>query len=281
MNLVDDFLQSVIEFLPHLIFAIVFLMILKLASGIIYRGVNKGLSKRFRPGVAETLARLVNYIILGVGITTIFQSLGVDLTSLVALAGGFGIMVGYALAPYQGNIIAGLILLWDEHFKIGDMVKVDGFFGKIDKITLRETHLTTPDGRGVSLPNSTILDGAVENYSEQPRVLIASFTLTPDTEYYKQALNHLNIEPSIGLVLAEMGTYVQNNVNEANKSWYRLLASDEEKHDIHILTEIKLGVERAEPDILSNIMLTIDEYCRLHNIPASKPKIVELTNKSG
>ncbi|MDM8521364.1 mechanosensitive ion channel [Anaerolineales bacterium HSG6] len=259
INLLEAFLPKIVDFAVYAVMTVILLIILRFLSRMISTILKKGLSKRLRPGMVETIARIVNYVVICTGFAIVLESLGVSISALIAVAGGFGIMVGYALAPYQSNIIAGLILLWDEHFKVDDIIDVDGFFGQIESISLRETRIITPDGRAITLPNATVLDGAVENYSEHTRVLIASFTLTPDIQGLKALLEAMSAD-------------IVNKVPEATEAWPRLLGSNEVQHDIQILTKIGLQAKRAEPDILSDIMFTIDDYCQANSVAASKPQ---------
>ncbi|HTV03100.1 MAG TPA: mechanosensitive ion channel family protein, partial [Luteitalea sp.] len=86
-----------------------------------------------------------------------------DKLQLTAAAGA--VVLGLALQDTLGNAIAGLALQADQPYKVGDWIKVGDHEGRVTEISWRSTVLRTRESTLVALPNSTIADGAIVNYS--------------------------------------------------------------------------------------------------------------------
>jgi small-conductance mechanosensitive channel len=81
--------------------------------------------------------------------------------ALLAVAGTVGVAVGFALKDLLGSLVAGVILLMDEPFQVGDRVAFDGFYGEVSEIGLRSVRLITLDDNLVTIPNNLFLTQSV------------------------------------------------------------------------------------------------------------------------
>jgi len=106
--------------------------------------------------------KLVLYIITA---TIVVSSLGIDMTSLVALLSVASLGVTLAAEDVLANIAGGLVILSSHPFSIGDFVEASGTSGTVEEITLNYTKLVTPDGLLVMLPNKTLADSQMVNYT--------------------------------------------------------------------------------------------------------------------
>ena len=93
------------------------------------------------------------------------QAIGVQPTALVA--GGAALLVGIGLGLQQtfNDLISGVILLIDGTVEVGDVIKVDGLIGTVQKITIRTTHIQTRDTVIQIIPNSKLVNENVINWS--------------------------------------------------------------------------------------------------------------------
>lgn len=137
-----------------------------------------------------------------------------DRLQLTAAAGA--VVLGLALQDTLGNAIAGLALQADQPYKIGDWISVDDYEGRVTQMSWRSTVLRTRDSTLVSLPNSSIVDGAVINYSEPAPptriwVEVSASFLTPPNHVkavIAEALTRVPLamsEPSPDVLVAEFG----------------------------------------------------------------------------
>ena len=83
--------------------------------------------------------------------------------ALLALAASFGIALGLALQDSVRNVLSGLFILFDQPFRIGDMIQVGAHYGEVRGIGLRSVRIHTFDDSIVTIPNSTVAGEAVSN----------------------------------------------------------------------------------------------------------------------
>ena len=118
-------------------------------------------SKQIRP-VLKTLLGVVLALI-------VLSSLGVEVTSLIALLSVAGLAVSLALQNALSNLAGGIMILTAQPYRIGDFVSIAGTEGTVDSILLSYTRLVTPDNREIQIPNSTVAGATVVNYNRLGR----------------------------------------------------------------------------------------------------------------
>jgi len=137
----------------------------KLLSG----GTGHDLSLR------KIAANVVRALLLFFGLLFALSAVGIDLTALSVLGGAIGVGLGFGLQKIAANYISGFVILAERSLRIGDMVKVDGFEGRISDIRTRYTVIRSLNGREAIVPNETLITTRVENSSlADPRVLVTS-----------------------------------------------------------------------------------------------------------
>lgn len=125
-------------------------------------------------GVPERrLAKLDFLFDLFVVLIAVFVSLfilGIDqaIWGAVAVTSVAGIIIGLAAQQLGQNLLAGIMILFERPFVVGDVVDLDGRVGRIVKVTLHSTSLVTADGLQVLVPNSRVLGAPITNYSANP-----------------------------------------------------------------------------------------------------------------
>ena len=92
-------------------------------------------------------------------------SLGVDVTSLIAVVSVFGLAVSLAVQDVLSNVAGGMVLLFSKPFTLGDYVSTGEGEGEVAEIGLTHTKLDTPAGQRVMLPNSKLTAGQIVNYT--------------------------------------------------------------------------------------------------------------------
>ena len=110
--------------------------------------------------------RIVLYLITAI---IVVSKLGIDMTSLVALLSVVSLGITLAAEDILANIAGGLVILSSHPFTIGDAIEADGATGTVEEISLNYTKLMTPDGQLVLLPNKTLADSKMINYSVMGR----------------------------------------------------------------------------------------------------------------
>lgn len=120
-------------------------------------------------------ANLVRVALLFVGLLFALSAVGIDLTALSVLGGAIGVGVGLGLQKIAANYVSGFVVLAERSLRIGDMVKVDGFEGRITDIRTRYTVIRALNGRESIVPNEMLITQRVENASlADPNVALST-----------------------------------------------------------------------------------------------------------
>jgi small-conductance mechanosensitive channel len=120
-------------------------------------------------------ANAVRATLLFVGLMLALSAAGIDLTALGVLGGAIGVGLGFGLQKLAANYVSGFVILAEQSVRIGDVVKVDNFEGRITDINTRYTVIRALDGRESIVPNEMLITARVENCSlADPRVLLST-----------------------------------------------------------------------------------------------------------
>ena len=146
--------------------SVVILVLGILAIRIIRRLLKTSLEKiRLEKAAHSLITSLVNaalYVLLGL---TAASSLGIDVTSIVALASVLTLAFSLALQNMVSNIIGGFTILYTHPFHSGDYVEIAGQGGVVKEINMSYTMLATADNKLISIPNSAVVAAQIVNYS--------------------------------------------------------------------------------------------------------------------
>ena len=133
--------------------------------------VSAALEKQLLRGSGDDLsirkmaANLVRAGLLFIGLLLALSAVGIDLTALSVLGGALGVGLGFGLQKIAANYISGFVILAERSLRIGDMVKVDNFEGRITDIRTRYTVIRALNGRDAIVPNEMLITQRVENAS--------------------------------------------------------------------------------------------------------------------
>jgi small-conductance mechanosensitive channel len=133
--------------------------------------VSAAIERRLLRGSGDTLsfrkmaATLVRAALLLIGLLLALSAVGIDLTALSVLGGALGVGLGFGLQKIAANYVSGFVVLAERSLRIGDMVKVDGFEGRITDIRTRYTVIRALNGREAIVPNEMLITQRVENSS--------------------------------------------------------------------------------------------------------------------
>jgi len=168
-RLAEEMVGSFVRWLPSLLTAIlilcVFFILYRLAAGLLGRLMNR---TRADPAARDIAVRLTRYAILAIGLMMAASQLGIQVGSLLAGVGIIGLALGLAAQDSLANLVAGITILWDRPFRIGDNVTVSGTFGKVKEIGLRTTRIRTVEHLDAILPNKEIINAKIVNHTLSP-----------------------------------------------------------------------------------------------------------------
>lgn len=168
----------------HAVGAIGTFLVLYIAGRVLRRVADAALVRAHADRQVRTL--LHNVMSAAIYIAAVFTAVvvaGVNVAVLLTAAGAATIAIGLALQDIMRNVLAGIWLLLEKPFKLGDNITVAGESGIVQTITLRTTTLKTPDGRLAIVPNLSSLTNAVVNSSTfQLRRFTVSVRMNADAD---------------------------------------------------------------------------------------------------
>lgn len=119
---------------------------------------------------ASFVSTLLKFGLLTVGVVTALDTAGVETSAVLASLGVAGLTIGFAARDALSNIISGIMIFLDRPFTIGDLVEIQGAYGRVEKITLRSTRVVTPDGKMLAIPNTAVINNTVASYTNFPNL---------------------------------------------------------------------------------------------------------------
>lgn len=136
-------------------------------AGRVSAGVRSRLSKRTDLDISAVAAveKLLFYVLLVIVVLLAIQALNIPITMFAFFGGAIAIGVGFGAQSIFNNFISGLILMLDRPIRLGDTVEIGGNYGKIAEIGGRCTRLRRFDGVDVLVPNSSLLENDVINWT--------------------------------------------------------------------------------------------------------------------
>ncbi|RME72979.1 MAG: mechanosensitive ion channel family protein [Chloroflexi bacterium] len=164
----QNMVQSFLLFVPRLVVAIIIFLVSLYVAGLAARAVSRALSRRKRPVDPELtllIERLTRWSIIIFGVIWALNQVNFNVTGFVAGLGIVGFTVGFALKDVAENFVAGMLLLIQQPFDIGDAIEVNGYSGTVTDIKIRDTTIRTWDGLLVIIPNAKVYTNAITNYT--------------------------------------------------------------------------------------------------------------------
>ena len=160
-----------IDLLPRLGVALLIFFIGYLLSRWAVKALKKALKlHKVDPELIVLFALMTRWGILILAVYLAAESIAPGrLTGFVAALGIAGFALGFALQDVAKNFIAGILLLLQQPFNIGEVIEVADYSGTVLNISLRTTEMRTLDGRFVSIPNGDVFVNPLINYSRAPR----------------------------------------------------------------------------------------------------------------
>jgi small conductance mechanosensitive channel len=250
---VQRLLTEFVAFVPALLMAIVILA----AFLFLYRLTRIPIKAALRrTTLQEKLVDLLidniyRYVLVAFGLVMALDQLGVNVTAALAGLGVAGIALGFAAQDAVANVISGFLIFWDEPFQVGSWVQVEGQFGQVSDITLRTTRIRTNQNTYVVIPNRSIIDTMLENYTKHGELRVD----VPVGIAYKES-----IADARAAILARIGDHLD---------WVRkdpapdVVATDLGDSSVNLLVRVWIDDAAARPRtqfaVIEQSKLALDE----------------------
>ena len=164
----SNWVRELIRLLPNIALAAIVLVVGVLLAKLIRRFSFRVISRMSHSGTLNNLfSSIIYFIFLGIVFFTVLSILNLDkaVTSVLAGAGIVGLALAFAFQDIAANFISGVFISFRRPIRAGDIVKIEDYMGTVREINLRDTVLETFQGQMVIIPNKTVFQNPIENYS--------------------------------------------------------------------------------------------------------------------
>jgi small-conductance mechanosensitive channel len=217
--------------------------------------VSAAIESRLLAGATDNLsvrkiaANAVRALLLLVGLLLALTAAGIPLGALSVLGGAVGVGIGFGLQKLASNYVSGFVILAERSLRIGDMVKVDGFEGRITDINTRFTVVRALNGRESLVPNEMLITQRIESFTlADSKVSINTTvqvaygadlgTLMPRLAHAVASVPRVLAEPGPGVTLAGFGA---DGLDLEIGFWIR----DPENGQGNVKSEVNLAILRT------------------------------------
>lgn len=165
-NSMEAMVTGLVDSLPKIIAALVVFILTLLVAGLVARAAQRAMKRQgAEEQITILLGKLIRWGIIILGTALALEQVDFDLTAFLAGLGIVGFTVGFAIQDVSKNFVAGLLLLLQQPFDLGDTIKVGEFTGEVQLVDLRATELRTLDGLFVLIPNADVFTSPITNIS--------------------------------------------------------------------------------------------------------------------
>ena len=198
-ELTKDMMSSLIEIGSSigisLLMALAILIVGRQLVKLILRLITVALEKsKVEDTVRIFVTNLLNTLLMILVFIAAINQLGIETTSIIAVLGAAGLAIGLALQGSLSNFAAGILIVIYRSYKVGDYIEAGNHAGTVKDIQIFSTVLKTPDNKIVVVPNGSIMNGSIVNYSDQDtrRVdLIISCSYEDDIDKVRSVLEDI------------------------------------------------------------------------------------------
>ena len=172
METINDYLERAIQstaaFLPHVVSAIITLIIgiifIKLFRRFMMRLVNR---KRIDPTLLKFATDVLIWVFRALLFVSVITKLGVETSAFVAAIGAIGLAIGLSLQGSLANFAGGLLIILFKPLRVGDYIEAQGESGTVAAIFIFSTKIITPNNQSIYLPNGSLSNGIIRNFSKE------------------------------------------------------------------------------------------------------------------
>lgn len=119
--------------------------------------------------LSSFIGSLISIVLRILLLISVASMIGVETTSFIAMIGAAGLAIGLALQGSLANFAGGVLIMLFRPFRAGDWIEAQGVSGSVDSIQIFHTTLKTGDNKVVIVPNGSLSNGHITNYSREPR----------------------------------------------------------------------------------------------------------------
>ncbi|AXG73377.1 mechanosensitive ion channel family protein [Flavobacterium arcticum] len=169
-DIIDKLSESLLNFMPNLIKAIAILVIgiiaIKFLRWIMKRIMNR--NPESDPTLIKFAMNILTWGLRVILIVMVIGALGIETSAFVAVLGAAGLAIGLSLQGSLSNFAGGVLIILFKPFRVGDFIQAQGEGGTVMEIQILYTRLLTPTNQVIYIPNGSLSNGNITNYSKEP-----------------------------------------------------------------------------------------------------------------
>jgi small conductance mechanosensitive channel len=169
---IETWLRAIIKLLPNIVLAAIVVVLGFLIAKFV-RKYSLKIIRKFSniQTINELFGSLIYIVVILITCFTALNIIGLDkaVTTVLAGAGILGLALAFAFQDVAANFMSGIFMSFRRPFDVGDLVNVDNKMGRIEAINLRDTTLITLQGQRLIIPNKTVFQNTIENFSSTGR----------------------------------------------------------------------------------------------------------------
>ena len=179
------------------------LFVLMLAARLVRSIARRGIRRISNLSVLlqDFLLKVIYWLTFAIGLMIVLSVLGINIAPLFAVVGGASFIIAFAMQETLGNLAAGLMIMINKPFDVGDLVDTNGVLGEVEAVSIVSTTVRTLDNQVVILPNSQVWGSIITNVTVSAirRVdMVFGIGYGDDIETASQVLERLvNAHPKI------------------------------------------------------------------------------------
>ncbi|MEY3253049.1 MAG: hypothetical protein RL227_2022 [Pseudomonadota bacterium] len=227
--------------------AVLVLMVTLWLSSLLEQRLLKGATENI--SMRKMAANALRALLLFVGLMFALSAAGIDLTALGVLGGALGVGISFGLQKLAANYVSGFVILAENSMRIGDLVRVDNFEGRITDITTRYTKIRSVNGRESLVPNEMMITQRIENLSlaDNNMLLTTAVQVAYGTDVAALLPVLRDVVAKVPRVLAEPGPGVNLSAFAADglELTFGFWIGDPENGQVNVRTDVNLAILAA------------------------------------
>jgi small conductance mechanosensitive channel len=157
------------QFGPILLKSLILLLVGRYVIRLMMKVFGKTLDKyEIDPSLATFFKSFLNALLWVLLLISVATTLGMEMTSFVAILGAAGLAVGLALQGSLSNFAGGVLILVFKPFRVGETIEAQGTIGEVESIDILYTKIKNFDNKMVTIPNGALANNSIINYSQKP-----------------------------------------------------------------------------------------------------------------
>ena len=219
--------KKIILPIVYIIFGIIIYNVIK----VVIKKINKSrFTDKKKVTIISLIRNVIKYLIMIFVVLAILDVYGVNTSSIIASIGVAGVVIGLAFQDIVADFLAGMFILFDNQFSLGDIVTIDGFKGEVIGFGIMSTKIKAVSGEVKILPNSSFR--TVINHSLNDATLWINIDVSYDTDIDKLEKVLREMEEEVLKINGVKGNYKLLGINEFASSSIKYLVTFNCKYDL-------------------------------------------------